>query len=116
MKAVKISPSAEAALTDILEYSIERWGLDRAEDYKNQLLNRVSSVARAELPHPKMCEILMQGKRDAAGLLYCREGRHFIILRETATHIEVVDFIHEGRNLERLIDGLAGNTREKDSS
>ena len=116
MKDIKISPSAEAALTEILEYSIERWGRARADDYKNQLLNRVKSVARAEPPHPKRCDVLMRGKRKAASLVYCREGRHFIILRETVMRIDVVEFIHESRNLERLIDGLVGKAREKDSS
>ena len=86
-------------------------GISKAEEYKNQLLGRVRSVARAEPPHPMPCEILMQGKRDAAGLLYCREGRHFIILRETATRIDVVEFIHQSRGLERLIDEFTGSTR-----
>lgn len=116
MKDIRISPSAEAALADILEYSIERWGLSKAEEYKNQLLRRVRSAARAEPPHPMPCEILMQGKRDAAGLLYCREGRHFIILRETATRIDVVEFIHQSRDLDRLIDGLADSARKRNSS
>ncbi len=116
MKDIKISPAAEAALADILEYSIERWGPARAEEYKIQLLERVRSVARDELPHPKPCQVLMQGRRDAAGLCYCREGGHVIILRETATRIEVVEFIHQSRDLERLIDRLAGEARIEGSS
>ncbi len=108
MKDIKVSPEAEVSLADILEYSIERWGLSRAEDYKDELLKRVRSVARSELPHPRPCVVLMLGKRDAAGLCYCREGAHFIILRETATCLEVVEFIHESRDLDRLIAALAG--------
>lgn len=108
MKEIRISLAAEDALADILEYPIDQWGLARAELYKDQLLERVRSVARGELPHPRSCAILMQGKRDTAGPCYCREGQHFIILRETDTRIDVVDFLHESRDLDRLIDGLAG--------
>ncbi len=103
-----MSPAAEDALTDILEYTINQWGLTQAERYKNQLLERVRSVARGELPHPRPCAVLMQGKRTGIGLCYCREGGHFIILRESDTRIDIVDFVHESRDLDRLIDGLAG--------
>ncbi len=111
MKDIKVSPEAEVSLADILEYSIGQWGLSRAEDYKNELLKRIRGVARNELPHPMPCEVLMLGKRDVAGLCYCREGAHFIILRETATCLEVVEFIHESRDLDRLIAGLAGEKK-----
>ncbi len=116
MKDIKLSPAAEARLARILEYSIERWGLSRAEEYKDQLLDRVRSVARGELPHPRPCKVLMQDKRDAAGLCYYHEGRHFIIPRETATRIEVIEFIHQSRNLERLIDMLASEARKQGAS
>ena len=56
----------------------------------------------------------MQGKRNAAGLCYCREGSHFIVVRETATRIEVVDFIHQNRDLDRLIDRLAGRRHDEE--
>ena len=104
MKAVRVSPAAAAALTDILEYSIERWGPDRAEQYKKKLLDRVRAVARGEPPHPRPCEILMKGRRSAAGLCYCAVGSHFIVLRETDSLVEIVEFVHQGRNLERLVD------------
>ena len=109
MKDIKISSAAAAALADILEFSMERWGLVRAEEYKQELLERVRSAARGEPPHPRPCEILMQGKRNAAGLCYCAAGRHFIILRETATSIEVVEFFHQSRDLERLINRLTAD-------
>lgn len=116
MKDIKVSLAAAAKLAEILEYSIDQWGLARAEDYKDQLRERVRSVARGELPYPRPCEVLMQGKRDAAGLCYCREGAHFIILRDTATHLEVVEFIHQRSNLERQIGRLAGEGGEEGSS
>lgn len=107
MKDIRISSAAAAALADILEFSIQRWGLVRAERYKQELLDRVCSVARGEPPAPKSCEVLMRGKRNAAGLCYCAVGRHFIVLRETATSIEVVEFFHQSRDLDRLISRLA---------
>lgn len=53
MKDIKVSLAAAAKLAEILEYSIDQWGLARAEDYKDQLRERVRSVARGELPYPR---------------------------------------------------------------
>lgn len=107
MKDIRVSPAAEARLAEIFDYSIDHWGLPRAEEYKDQLLERIKSVARNEPPQPRPCEVLMAGRRDATGLCYCREGRHYIILRVTTEIVEVVEFIHDNRDLERLIDNLA---------
>ncbi len=116
MKEVKLSRVAEAVLGEIFDYSIANWGPARAREYKRRLLARIRALARAEPPHARPCAVLMAGKRQAAGLGYVREGSHFIILRETAERIEIVDFLHQSRDLERLIDRLAGTERGDDAT
>jgi plasmid stabilization system protein ParE len=53
------------------------------------------------------CDLLMEGVRDAEGLIYCREGSHFLILRERLDALEVVEIFHErmdiGRHLNELL-------------
>ena len=39
-----------------------------------------------------------------------RARSYCIILRESEARIDIVDFVHESRDLDRLIDGLAGMT------
>ncbi len=116
MKEIRLSRVAEAALGKIFDYSIANWGPARAMAYKRRLLARLRAVARDEPPHVRPCEVLMAGKRPAVGLGYVREGSHFIILRETAERIEVVDFLHQSRDLERLIDRLAGTERDDETT
>ncbi len=116
MKEIKLSRVAEVALGKIFDYSIANWGPARAREYKRRLLARIRALARAEPPHARPCAVLMAGKRQAAGLGYVREGSHFIILRETAERIEVVDLLHQSRDLERLIDRLAGTERGDDAT
>jgi plasmid stabilization system protein ParE len=111
VKNIVFSAAAEDALADILDHSIANWGLARAQAYRDQLLGRVLSLARGEPPHARPCEVLMRGKRDAAGLRYCLEGSHIVILRENPSRIEVVDILHQSRDLERLIERLIASGR-----
>lgn len=104
MKAVIISPAAMAALTAILSCWIERRSLAEAEEYKKVLLEHIRTVARGALPPPKSCEVLMRGRLNATGLCHCATEHHFIILREMETRFEVVEFIAQNHDLDRLVD------------
>lgn len=114
MKEITLARVAESALGEIFDYSIANWGRARAAAYKRRLLAGIRALARDEPPHSRPCEVLMAGKRPATGLGYVREGSHLIFLRETAERIEVVDFLHGSRDLERLIDRLAGTEQDND--
>jgi toxin ParE1/3/4 len=49
----------------------------------------------------------LSGKRKAVDLEYYREGRHYIIYRNTSDGIFVLDFIHGSRNLEIIRQELS---------
>lgn len=49
----------------------------------------------------------MQGKFSGKGLTYCRQEQHFIIMRETAERIDVLDFLHANADLPMHIAKLA---------
>ena len=106
MKRIVISLEAEAALDDILIHTIERWSQAQAEIYIGQLTERLRALASGAPPHARPCELLMQGKRTATGLSYYREGSHFLILRETAGELQLVEIFHERMNLDRLLEEL----------
>ncbi len=107
MKKFRLSLRAEQSLEDIFAWTIDQFGIDQAIKYKDQLLNRLNSLTAGELPHGRSCDVLIANLRDVQDLEYYREGRHYIIYRNTEKTLFVVDFIHEVRDLEFLIEELS---------
>lgn len=106
MKRIVYAPAALASLQDILEWTIEAFGDAQAQKYTDRLAKRLNTIALGEPPYPKPCDLLLQGRRDGAGLSYCREGRHYLILRETDDALELVEIFHERMNIDARLRGL----------
>lgn len=102
-----MSLQAERTLEDILGWTIEHFGVEQAAKYKDQLISRLSTLATKDLPHGRSCNSLLVGKRNAVDLEYCREGRHFIIYRNTSEGIFVLNFVHSSRDLESILNELS---------
>jgi len=107
MKKFRLSLRAEQSLEDIFAWTIDQFGIDQAIKYKDQLLNRLNSLAAGELPRGRSCNVLIANVRDVQDLEYYREGRHYIVFRNIEKALFVVDFIHEVRDLEFLIEKLS---------
>ena len=107
MRGYRLSPQAELTLEDIITWTIEHFGIDQAERYKNQLITRLSALAAGELPHGLPCNGLLAGHREVVDLEYFREGRHYIIYRNTIDGIFVLDFVHGSRDLTAILDELS---------
>ena len=107
MKKFRLSLRAEQSLEDIFVWTIDRFGIDQAIKYKDQLINRLNSLAAGELPHGRSCNVLVANLRDVQDLEYYREGRHYIIYRNTDEALLIVGFVHEVRDLEFLVKELS---------
>ena len=107
MRSYRLSPQAEQTLENIIGWTIDQFGVEQAINYKDQLIARLSSLAEDELPHGRPCNILVAEKRDVGDLEYYRQGRHYIIYRNSYEGIFVLDFIHGARNLEAILDELS---------
>ncbi len=107
MRSYRLSPQAEQRLEEVIGWTIDLFGIDPAIKYKDQLIARLFSLAVDEVPHGRPCNTLLCGKPDVSDLEYYRERRHYIIYRNTADGILVLDFIHGSRNLEALIEDLS---------
>ncbi len=108
MSQFQLTPRAIDSLTAILTWTIERFGESQAEDYRDRLVARCRALAKGQPPHGRPCELLLKGYAEASGLLYAREGGHFIIFRKQGRGgIVVLDFVHERRDLPRMIDRIA---------
>lgn len=106
MRVYRLSPQAEQSLVEIITWTIDHFGVNQARRYKNQLIKRLSSLANNEAPHGRPCNILLSNQRSIIDLEYYREGRHYIIFRNSSKGIFVLDFIHSSRNLEQIIQEL----------
>lgn len=111
MKTFKLSLQAQQTLEDIFAWTIEQFGINQAVTYKNQLINRLNSLAAEEPPHGRSCNLLISEVVKVIDLEYFREGQHYIIYRNTTGIIFVADFVHGSRNLEEIILEL---TKPKD--
>ena len=107
MRGYRLSRQAEQRLEEIIGWTIDHFGIDQAIKYKDRLIVRLSCLAMDEFPHGRPCNILISGKRNVTDLEYYREGRHYIIYRNTATGLYVLDFVHSSRDLEAIIQDLS---------
>ncbi|MEX2617093.1 MAG: type II toxin-antitoxin system RelE/ParE family toxin [Alphaproteobacteria bacterium] len=109
MKSIRVTRRAQAQLADIFLYSIEHWGDSIAERYRDSLIARLHALAAGEPPAGRSCGLLISPGRSDIGLKYFREGGHFIVYRETADTLIVLDFIHQSRKLDDIIDRLTNS-------
>ena len=106
MRGFRLSLQAEQTLEDIFGWTIDHFGIEQAAEYKDQLISRLSTLATDDIPHGRSCNELLAGKRNAIDLEYYREGRHFIVYRNTTEGIFVLDFVHGSRDLESILHEL----------
>lgn len=83
MRGYRLSRQAEQTLGDIFSWTIEHFGVGQAERYKDPLISRLAALAANDVPHGLSCNGLLAGRRDVVDLEYYREGRHYIIYRNT---------------------------------
>lgn len=107
MRNYRLTLQAEQTLVGIIGWTIDQFGIEQAIKYKELLENRLSSLASGKAPHGKPCNLLVSGLMDMNDLEYYRQGRHYIIYRNTDDELLVVDFIHGSRNLEAIIQDLS---------
>jgi plasmid stabilization system protein ParE len=106
MRNYRLSLQAEQRLEDIVGWTIDHFGPAQAAKYKGQLIARLTSLAAKETLQGRSCNILLNGKRDASDIEYYREGRHYIIYRNTNEGIFVLDFVHGSRDLQDIVQHL----------
>ena len=89
-----------------MEWTLERFGEAKAEEYEDALLERCRAVAAGAPPHGRPCSILVGGQVNTEDLLYVRAGSHYIVYRIERSGIVVLDVIHKRRNITRMMKAL----------
>jgi toxin ParE1/3/4 len=91
-----LTPRAQTDLDEIWDYTVDRWGFDRAETYTRQLWKDIAAVA----DHPsrgRECPEVRRGYR-----MY-PSGSHVLFYRDTSDGIDVVRILHEHMDYDRHI-------------
>lgn len=107
MKLWRLTRHAERRLAEIAEWTVKEFGHAQALVYQEALIDRINLLASGKAPHPRSCEVLTRHCRAARGLLYYREGNHYIIMRETTDRLEILDFLYERFDLVGHIERLS---------
>ena len=107
MKRVVYAPAALDRLDGILNYTLKQVGVEQAERYAAQLVDRLTALAAGRGPNARPCALLMRDIRHIRGLNYYREGSHYLILRETADTLELVEIFHARMDLDKHLRALA---------
>ncbi len=107
MNHYRLSPRAQRTLTSIVEWTIERFGVEQAVKYHDQIAARLSKLASGGMPHGRPCGAIVSKARPLAGLMCHREGRHYIVYRHVDEGILVVDFVHISRDFDAFFESLA---------
>jgi toxin ParE1/3/4 len=89
MSGFLLSPAAQNDLSQIWDYTAERWGIDQAERYIREILKSCQALADNRLKGVSVEEV-------RRGYFKLSVGSHFVFYRVTnAGHLDVVRVLHQ---------------------
>lgn len=88
MSRFRLSPAAQQDLSSIWDFTRERWDLDQAEIYVNEIRAAIERVAGAP-ERGRACDDVRPGYRRYA------IGSHLIFYVETGEFIDVIRILHQ---------------------
>ncbi|RFB77966.1 type II toxin-antitoxin system RelE/ParE family toxin [Methylovirgula sp. 4M-Z18] len=93
MKALALSPAAQADLDHIWDHSAEHWGPDQADRYTDEIRDA--------------CQALASGVRRGRpvdvrpGYLKYATGAHMIYFRDHGDRVEIIRILHQRQDVSR---------------
>jgi toxin ParE1/3/4 len=92
-RVLRLTPLAEADLEDIWRYTFDRWSLEQASQYHNDLVATMQGLARGD-KIGRVCRV-----RD--GYQQYAAGWHILFYRETARTLDVIRVLHQRMDIDR---------------
>ena len=96
MKALELSPKAQADLEDIWLYSLSQWGLAQADDYLAALRRIIEGLQDGRTPSRNADDV-------RHGYCMALAKRHVIVFRESLEKIEVIRVLHQRMDAGRWV-------------
>lgn len=94
MSRYVLSPRAQEDLSEIWDYSVERWGMDQADSYL-RLLHRAIEVVAADPRVGTSCDEVCAGYRKYPA------GSHMLLYRQSQAGIDIVRVLHGRMDFDR---------------
>ncbi len=94
MSGYVVLPRARADLTEIWNYTADRWSPDQADRYIREIHRGIEAIAR-DPRKGKPCDRIRPGYRRYS------VGAHMLFFRVVGDHIEVVRVLHQRMDFER---------------
>ena len=94
MSRYVLSPRAQEDLSEIWDYSVERWGMDQA-DSNLRLLQRAIEVIAADPRVGTSCDEVRAGYRKYPA------GSHMLLYRQSQAGIDIVRVLHGRMDFDR---------------
>lgn len=88
-----LSPAAQSDMSDIWDFTAERWGEDQAERYTQRLRGTLTELA-ASRPTSRSAEDVAPGYRK------CLAGSHIAYFRIAADDLIVIRILHQSMDPE----------------
>lgn len=88
MKAYRLTPAAQRDLSEIWDFTEERWDTGQAEKYIAELRAAIERVA-ADPERGRACDEIREGYRRY-GI-----GSHLLFFVETADSVDIVRILHQ---------------------
>ncbi|UOA29337.1 type II toxin-antitoxin system RelE/ParE family toxin [Pseudosulfitobacter sp. DSM 107133] len=101
-RSFRLTRRAEASLTEIARWTIEKFGLRQAELYEAELLLRCEGILSGQA-HSRSCAVLVD---EADDLRFVRAGEHFLVFLDQPDEVIIVDMLHSRSDLPRHLAAL----------
>jgi toxin ParE1/3/4 len=90
---LRLSPAAEADLSDIWDFTAEQWDSRQADRYVRMIVERAQGAAEGRLPM-RLADNIRSGYTKIAA------GSHMIYFRPTGGEVEVVRILHQSMDVD----------------
>jgi toxin ParE1/3/4 len=93
MKVVAFSPAAQADISEIWDYSADRWGPDQADSYTDAIRDACYALARGT-KYGRPAEVLPHFQKYLC-------GSHVVYFLDHVSQLEVIRILHQSQDAER---------------
>lgn len=93
MKAIAFSPAAEADISEIWDYSADRWGLDQADSYINEIRDACYALAQGT-KRGRPADALPDFQKYLC-------GSHVVYFLDYANRLDIIRILHQRQDAER---------------
>lgn len=107
-RSFRLTRRAEASLVEIAKWTIANFGLEQAELYEKELLDRCKAILNGQA-HSRSCAVLGD---DAADLRFTKAGEHFLVFLDRQDDVIIVDILHSRSDLPHHVAALAALRNE----